>query len=149
MSRVGQSVTERVAQKSADLVAAHLEKVLLSGDGILSKIGAKLEAAIVPDINRLDHLELATRVYGKWDDLVRRAHGLPDSPQQVDITSGGLSAHANALAVLETCRRLVADGKASKDIDVEGLVEQMQLEDGKPGASEADSSISTGEHGSL
>lgn len=132
-------VTERIMQRSTsnavEAVASHLERVLTSGGGVLSKLQTKLESALLPDINRLDHLESATRVYRSWDDLIRRAHGLADPTSRIDITTGGLPMHEKALSVLEACTRLVKDGQVKPvDIDVAGLVQELDQNKAGPAA---------------
>lgn len=127
VSRVSQAVVDRVSNKAADAISSHLTSVLTSGNGILAKLQQRLESALLPDISRLDHLESATRVYRSWDDLIRRAHGLSDPTNKVDITSGGLPMHEKALALLESCTKLVQSGKVdAMSIDVDGLVREME-----------------------
>lgn len=129
LATISQKVTEKVAQKAADAVGEHLASVLTSGNGVLAKLQSKLLSAILPDITRLDHLESATRSYRSWDDLIRRAHGLADPTQRVDITTGGLPMHEKALSILESCTKLVSEGKvSSKTIDGEALLVELQAD---------------------
>ena len=125
---ISNRIAEKSTQKAVDAISLHLSSVLTTGNGFLSKLQDKLEQALLPDITRLDHAESATRIYEKWDDLIRRAHGLSDPTNKVDITTGGLPMHEKALSILQSCQQLVKTGQASAvDIDVDGLTKELEL----------------------
>lgn len=118
---INQQVVKSAVSSASLAIREHLDAVLADGKLMQQALGDKLKSMALPEVKSYADAAQLVSTYAKADDLIRRAHGLADTPQQVDITSGGN--HIQALGVIESCRKLVQDGKASsKDIDIQALL---------------------------
>lgn len=133
-SSVKEGISKAVAETASSLareeINRHLSLVKDTTLSVMEKLRENLTKELhLPAILEHQSAETAVRTLARLDDMRRRAMGLPDSVQAVDVTSGGMPAHESAMAILASCKKLVQDGQAKAEtIDVEGLRLAMQSE---------------------